>query len=251
MARLVGTYGSTPMDLWAIELLINASIEPDRINKQKITDDISNAFSVPIERLFDHTIRAKELTVYFIHEAFNTRHKGINSWLKILGWAFHYIADWGTPHHSPISKSNPIPTWTVGGAISGAIINSIIKPGKNLGDALKKIVEGALWGGGLGFGAGAIDLVIKHSDFESLCDERWKTHSTLVKNHFEVKKGCRQLPNQLEPALKLLEEMMDNLRQKCNNLPVKWIKTCSKSEFADYMAQIGIIMDFACQIVVK
>lgn len=251
LARLVGTYGSSPVEPWALKMLIEEAMEPDHINEQKIIEDILNIFTIPIEWLIDHTIQAKRLAVIFIRKAFNTHRKGINSWPKFLGWAFHFIADWGTPYHSPISKSNPFFKWIVSLGVIGVFINNIIKPSKNFSERLKISIDGALKGAGVGTAVGAIDLAIKHRIFEIRCDMRWKRHVFLVKDLFEAKLGYYPPFYQFDQKLKMFEEMMDKLRQKCNSLHRNWIMTSSNSEFADYLAQIAIIMDFACQIVTK
>ncbi len=143
LAELVGKYSSIPMEDWALEELIKASIEPDEINKQKIAEDIINSLIIPIEWLVNHTIKAKSIAIRCIMEAYHAKSRNDASWLRYLGWATHYIADWGTPPHSPTSRSNLVPALAGAGAIIGGIIGGIEKSGSDLGEVLIGIAQGA------------------------------------------------------------------------------------------------------------
>jgi len=248
LAELVGKYGSIPMEAWALEVLIKASIEPDEINKQKIAEDIINSLIIPIEWLVNHTIKAKSIAIRCIREAYHARCKNDTSWLRYLGWATHFIADWGTPPHSPTSRSNPVPALAGAGAIIGGIIGGIVKSESDLGEVLIGIAKGALIGAGISGVAGLIGLVIEHSDFEIKCDKRWESATQLIKDNFKRKKGRKSPHEQLEQALEKFELMMDNLRQKCDNLPPEFK---DNTKFAEYMTDIAIVMDFAFQIIVR
>lgn len=251
LAKLIGRYGSNPLEPWVLEILIDSAVEPDETNKQMIAEEIINILTIPIEWLVDHTIKAKVLAIRCIWEAYNAKHNNNHSWPRYLGWAFHYIADWGTPHHSPVSRSNPIPAFAGAGAIIGGIIGGITESGGDLGEVLLGIAKGALVGAGISGVAGLICLAIEHNEFEIRCDERWEKHANLIMDRFKAIRGDQQIPKQLGQALELLEQRMDILRQKCNNLSANWIYSSNESEFAEYMAQIAIIMDFACQIIMR
>jgi hypothetical protein len=249
LARLVSNYGIVPLGAKDLEILVNSSIEPDEMNKKLIAENLTNVLTVPIEWLIDHTIRAKELSINSMKKAIKTRRKKKSSWLKLTGWTFHYITDWGTPHHSFTSKSNPVLTSAGVGAIIGGIIGGITKSGSDSEEMVNGIMKGALAGAGVGGGIGSINLAIKHGQFEKLCDERWESHAHLIKDRYKVIKEREIIPKDLDQALELFERKMDNLRQECNNLPADWIKTSDESEFADYMINIARVMDCAYKII--
>lgn len=123
--------------------------------------------------------------------------------------------------------------------------------GSDLGEVLLGIAKGALVGAGISGVAGLISLAIEHNEFEIYCDERWEKHANLIRDSFKAIRGDQQILKQLGQALELLEQMMDILRQKCNNLSANWIYSSNESEFAEYMVQIAIVMDFACQIIMR
>jgi len=262
LARLVGTYGTYPLEQEVLESIIKASVEPDLINRQRITENFINALTIPIEWLLEHGIYAKDLAIYFINEAYEAKKNNDISWSKSLGWAFHFITDWGTPHHSPKSKSNPvIPSAKIGaktGAFAGGIgglIKGITKPNISfwevLLDVLKGVGTGAVIGAGVGAGAGVIELAFDHNNFEKRCDVLWEENLQSIRDNFRIKVGEQQLPEQSTSALNLLEEKMNSLRQLCENLPTNWIDTCDSDEYLEYMIQIALVMDLANQIVME
>ena len=248
LAELVGKYGTLPMENWALEEVIKASIEPDEINKQKIAEDIINSLIIPIEWLVNHTIKAKSIAIRCIREAYYAKSKNDTSWLRYLGWTTHFIADWGTPPHSPTSKSNLVPALAGVGAIIGGIIGGIDKSESDLGEVLIGIAKGALIGAGISGVVGLISLAIEHSDFEIKCDRHWESATQLIEDNFKRKKGLTNPHEQLEQALEKFELMMDNLRQKSDNLPSEFKDNI---ELAEYMADIAVVMDFAFQIIVR
>lgn len=248
LARLVGTYGAISMEQWALEMLVNSAVEPDQINKRKIMENITNVLTVPIEWLFDHTIRAKDLAVQCLLKALKAHHEGNYYWPICLGWAFHFIADWGTPHHSPTSKSNPVLRLVIN-AIIESIVSGISKSGKQSWDILKEMLKEALIRVGVSGLTGLITLAINHYVFEIYCDKRWKSQALLIRNRFKTINWSQNPPKQIKTAFKTFEEMMDNLRYDANNLRSNWILDSKDSEFIDYMVQIAIVMDFAYQII--
>jgi hypothetical protein len=251
LAMLIGEHGTFPVESWVLDTLISSSIEPDQINKQQMAKNLMNTLTISLEWLIDHTIRAKELAIRCVQMAIRAKRNGSNLWPRYLGWAFHYIADWGTPHHSPISKSNPVLASTGTGAVIGGVIGGISKSEEKLGAKLKRILKGALIGAGVGGGIGVLNLVIHHNEFENRCDQRWESAVALIKDSFIIVKRLQLHPSQSQKALHTFQSMMVDLRESCNNLPADWINTSSDIEFADYMVKIALIMDFACQIVVS
>lgn len=245
LARLVGTYGSSQIEPNALEIVINASVEPDQVDRKRFSEN----FFYGIKWLSNHTIGAKNLAVNYLRKACDAHAINNSSWLRDLGITFHFITDWGTPHHSSTSKSNPVLDLTQAGAQLGGIIGGISKSGASWKDELKGYVKGTLIGGGVFGVIGLIFLYFSHRNFESRCDELWEENSRLVRKYFESKRGQLQLPEQLDLALDLFEEKMNNLYQQSENLPANWIDTCNDIEYAEYMAEIAIVMDLACQIV--
>lgn len=43
---------------------------------------------------------------------------------------------------------------------------------------------------------------------------------------------------------------MNKLSQLRDNLPVNWIDNCSDVEFAEYMVDIALVMDFVFKVVI-
>ncbi len=245
LARLVGTHGSSPVEPEDLEIMVNATVEPDQIDRKRFSEN----FFYGIKWLFNHTIGAKKLAVNYIRKASEAHAWDNRSWSRCLGFAFHFIADWATPHHSPTSNSNPILDFTQAGVQLGGTIGGIYESGNSLEDELIGFLKGALIGGGIFGGIGTIFLYFSHRNFESRCDERWEENAQLVTKLFREKVGHQQLPDQYEQALDLFEKKMNNLSQLCENLPAIWINTCDDAEYADYMVEIALVMDCACQIV--
>jgi len=115
LAKLVGAYGSLSMNNEALSELIKASIEPDleiRKNIEKNLQNIPKVVPILFEWLIEHTIGAKEKAILNLKKAKNTHLKDDSSWIGFLGQTFHYITDWGTPYHAPLSveiQSSQIP----------------------------------------------------------------------------------------------------------------------------------------------
>ena len=239
-ARLVGTYGALQMEPEALEIIINASVEPDQIDKEIFKKNILYG----AKWLYNHTIDAKELAVNYLRNAYDAYANDESSWIRELGFAFHFITDWGTPHHSLNSNSNPLVGLTKVGAQLGGAIGGISKSGKNS----EKELKGSLIGGGIMGLIGLVALPISHSRFESRCDERWEENLPLVSDFFRTKVESNQIPEQLDLAFDLFEKKMNNLRQLCEKLPTFWIDRCDNVEYANYMVEIALVMNFACQI---
>ena len=227
LARLVGLYGSYPVDSNNLRILESSSVEPDRLNKEEIGKGPFKAITTSIEWLFDHTIRAKELSIQYINEATKAYNSGDHSWSRCLGWCFHFITDWAVPYHSPTSKSNPILNSTS---------DIFKKASENEEGLLLPILEVVF---------NLIKFKVDHDNFEDICEELWQQNETIVKyNLIKLKNNRISIID-----LRVFNEMMDDLRLKCENLPVDWSTTCTNQEFASYMTEIAIVMDVACCIV--
>ena len=248
LAYIVGTSGTKSLRNEYLEILIESSVEPDRINLELIANDILNSLVVPIEWLINHGIRAKKLAARSIIESLNAYQIGDNAWVKYLGWIFHYIADWGTPHHAPFSRSNPIPVLMGAGLLIGGLFGGLSKAGQGLKEVLKAIAKGVIVGGGISGTVALIDLAIEHNEFEKRCDKRIKENLDLITNIFKKNRKFLKFEN-IFNALQFFEIEMDELRQDCNNLPPDWIYNSDNKDFASYLAKIAVIMDLASQIV--
>jgi hypothetical protein len=242
-ARLVGTYGALPMEPEALEIIINASMEPDQIDKEIFSKNVFYG----AKWLYNHTIGAKELAVNYLRNAYDAHASDESSWLRELGFVFHFITDWATPQHSLNSDSNLLTGLTKTGAQLGGAIGGISEPDK---DSSKKL-KGSLIGGGILGLIGLVAQQISHSRFESRCDKRWEKNTQLVTEFFIAKAEKaenNQLPEQIDLALDLFDKKMNNLRQLCEKLPFFWIDRCDNEEYANYMVEIALVLNFACQI---
>ncbi|MHA1467228.1 MAG: hypothetical protein ACTSP6_04015 [Promethearchaeota archaeon] len=243
-ARLVGTYGALPMEPEALEIIINASVEPDQIDKEIFSKNVFYG----AKWLYNHTIGAKELAVNYLRNAYDAHASDESSWLRELGFVFHFITDWATPQHSLNSNSNLFTGLTKTGAQLGGAIGGISEPDK---DSSKKL-KGSLIGGGILGLIGLVAQQISHSRFESRCDKRWEKNTQLVTEFFiekAEKAENNQLPEQIDLALDLFDKKMNNLRQLCEKLPFFWIDRCDNEEYANYMVEIALVLNFACQII--
>lgn len=243
--HLVGTYGSVKMNLSTADTLVKSSVEPDNLNKEKIYQDLLNLLTIPMEWLINHTIRAKTLAIRCLWEAHQLYRSGDSDWVRILGWAYHYIADWATPHHSPTSDANPVPILLGLGSILGGFLGGIARSSGSLEDTLKGIAQGALVGTSILGGIGIIGLIIDHSEFEDICDIRWAKNVDLIKKRFNAQIENQILHTSFEENLSLFDLKMDDLRNECNTLGSDWIHSSNNHTFAEYMVNIALLMDFA------
>jgi hypothetical protein len=251
LTRLVVEYGTIPMHSKYLKDLMEFSIEPDQINKQKIAENLFESLSVPFKWLVDHTIKAKKMAIQSIQIAQKEKKEGSEAWIRHLGWSFHYIADWATPHHSPKSKSNPIPAMAGLGALFGGILGGLSEASKkDKKKFIDGIAKGSLIGAGVMGAAGAIDLAINHSKFENECDRRWNDLKVdTLYSKFESKKiSIAHFPTQAD-QMNYFKELMTSIRNFAEDFPSDWIFTCSKGEFIEYMIKIAVVMDFAAQII--
>ena len=225
----MGLYGSYPIDSNSLQLLEFSSIEPDRLNREEIAKGPLKAIKTSIEWLVKHTLKAKELSIQYLNEANKAYKIGDPSWIRWLGWCFHFITDWATPYHSPDSKSNPIIKSTSG------IFKEAYENKEGLFVPILNTVSTL------------IKSKVDHDNFEDICEKRWQQNETLVKNNFIKLKKSRK--SNLD--LKVFNTMMDILRFNCENLSADWIIISTNQEFASYMTEIAKVMDVACCIIME
>jgi len=252
LAKLVGVYGSNPMNKKDLFELIEASIEPDVENRKNIEKNlhiIPKVIPILFDWLGKHTIGAKEMAVLNLRKAYNAHFKDDPSWISFLGWTMHYITDWGTPYHSPISVANPVIPKTIIGGIGMGLLGIIA----NRKHGSKKMLEGAakwgLVGTAVSGGSSLINLYLEHKIFEEQCDEFWDRYESIIIREFASQKEILHLPRYFEEAIEKFEEKMNELRTICNETSPNWILSSGGKNFADYMVQIAEVMDFAIQII--
>ena len=252
LAKLVGAYGSVPMNIKDLSELMKASIEPDLENRKNIEKNLQKIPKVvPIlfEWLVEHTIGGKENAILNLRTARNAYLKGDPSWISFLGRTSHYVTDWGTLYHSPISVANPVILKTIFWMVSMGLYGIIVNRRKGS----KKMFESAIKWGSIGAavsgGYNLIKLYLEHKIFEEQCDEYWGRYESLIKRKFVSQKKVLNLPRNFEEAIMLFDEKMNDLRIICNNTSPDWILSNNGDNFADYMVQIAFVMDFAIQII--
>lgn len=251
LSRLVSKEGTIPIRDESFHDIIEYSIEPDQINKQQIAENLFKNLSVPFKWLIEHTVRAKKMAVQCVQNAHQERNEGSKAWIRQLGWAFHYITDWGTPHHSPKSKSNPVPELTGLGALFGGILGGLSKVSKkDKEEFFKGISRGSLIGAGVMGTAGAIGLVITHSKFEKECDQRWNDLDfDTISVQFKEARVKLNPSQSWDEQMKTFKDLLNRLRNLTEDLPSDWIQNCDESEFIEYMIEIARVMDFGAQMV--
>jgi hypothetical protein len=251
LARLVGLNGTIQIPPKYQQEIEEFSIEPDELNRKEIAKSLIKNLSVPMTWLIDHTIRAKEMAIHSLQRAKKEKKDGSEDWVRYLGWAFHYITDWATPHHSPISKSNPVLVMSGLGALFGGILGGLSEARKkDKKEYIKGIAKGSLIGAGVMGAAGSIDLAINHNKFENECDRRWKLLKfDVISSAFESEEILLSKEMDWKDQLDKFKELMNSLRAYAEGLPPEWIDRCTENEFIDYMVEIAKVMDIASQMV--
>lgn len=220
LTRLVALHSLslTPQEL---KYLMAASIEPDHINRYSI------------QRLVLHTNKAQQAAIKCLMEA-NKR----DDWLRPLGWAYHFITDWGTSYHSFNNTINPIPKFAEKGKKMGEKLISYggIEPKDELGMMWFTMGLSSLFG--------VKTLQSNHHRFEVICDERLKKTN---KKHL-LRRLEREKYN-VVPKLNVFRAVMDILREETQELDMDWIALCSQEQFEWYMCEIMKAMELGTKIV--
>ena len=232
--------------------ILDASIEPDLENRLLIEQNLDYPLKIlPIlsKWLSEHTSGARKLALEKLEKAYLARLRNDPLWSHYLGLCFHYITDWGTPYHSPVSIAKKVVPYSILGGIGIGLFKTLINWINNNG----KIQEGVLDWSLLGAGAtGATSLVlqyIKHNDFEKQCDVYWNKYKYMIKKYFNSSKIKYQIPSSYEGAFEKFNQLMYKLRNTCESTSPDWI-LADGNNFVDYMIKIAIVMDYAYKIVV-
>lgn len=252
LVRLIGAYGSFPMSNEDLSELIKASIEPDmekRMNIEKNIQDFSKIVPIIFEWLVKHTIGAKENAILNLRKAKNAHVKNDPCWINFLGRSFHYITDWGTPYHAPISVANPVIAFTIFGTLIMGLIGTIVNRKKGSKKILKSAIKWSLVGAVTSAGSSLVKLYLDHKIFEERCDEFWEKYESMIISKFLSQKKVLHLPKSFETGIMLIDEKMNNLRSFCNNRSPDWILSSDGDNFADYIIQIAIMLDYTVQII--
>lgn len=252
LAKLVGVCGSVHIDKKFISELLIASVKPDLENRQIIEnnlDDLPKIIPILFKWLIEHTVGAKELAILNLRNCYEAHLRDDPSWISFLGIVFHYITDWGTPYHSPVSLANPVIRAIVIGGIGIGVLKIIINWISGSSELLNGVTKWGLSGAATSGGISLISLYLKHKNFEEQCDEFWDNNKKLIIKQFLAQKKDFHLPRTFEEAIEIFEEKMKDLQTMCNNTSPDWILSNKGGNFADYMIQIAIVMDYAIRII--
>ncbi len=252
LAELVGAYGSVHINKKFLPELVIASVEPDLKNTQNIEnnlDDLPKIIIILSKWFIEHTIGAKELAFLNLRNSYEARLKDDPSWIGFLGLVFHYITDWGTPYHSPVSLANPVIPTTVIGGISTGVLRLILNWISGSREILNGVTKWGLSGAAASGGISLISLYLEHKNFEEQCDEYWDNNKNLITKQFLAQKKGFHLPRNFEEAIEIFEKKMKDLRTLCNNTSPNWILSSVGKNYANYMVQIAVVMDLAIQII--
>lgn len=250
LTELIGRYGSILIEPTILERLAYASIEPDIIYKEKIFELTFESLKVLFQWLVEHTIYARKLANHFLNEAINSYKNNDDSWITFLGWVFHFISDWSMPYHSPISKSNPVAKNTFINFIAGGLQEYLIKGRERNKKSVWDFFRGGLENMLLGLSKDLVNLEVNHDEFENLFDAQWEVNESLIIKYFRKSEKSRPSKD-LKVAIQQFNDMMDDLRNLCNNLRREWIHDCSNKEFAKYATKIALVLHFTYQIVIQ
>lgn len=222
-----------PLTKEQLDMILYYSIEPDILNRERLEN--KKGFAIPLSWFLEHTVRAKDLSIYFIKIA-KEKYKSNENWLQPLGWAYHFIVDWATPCHSLHSKLNSISSLTdVGKQIGEKSFKA-----KTFKERLSLTVLNVGVLGVMGVGIAKK----RHDNFEKMCDYRWTfINQRKMKHKF---RNCLGFSSE-----DTFESLMNELRDYINNIERNWILKCSQNDYIDYMIKIVRVMVFATLLVIK
>jgi hypothetical protein len=252
LTKLVFKKGRYHFPKNVLSLLLKASIEPDQEYRQTIERNLDDPLKVlPIlsKWLSEHTIGARKLALLNLKKAYYARLKGDPSWVYFLGLASHYIIDWGTPYHSPVTIAKKVIPLTILGGLGSAFLKYMI----NLMDEDMETQEGVsqwgLFGASAVSGFSLLNQYFKHNNFEKRCDELWEQYEHLININYDFPYINHQLSNNFKDAMATFDRKMEELRYVCENTTPDWILSDNGKNFMDYMIQIAIVMEYACKII--
>ncbi len=231
--------------------LLYSTVKPDRDIRLLIEQNLDNPSKIlPIlsKWLSEHTIEARKLALENLEYAYLAKLRNDPIWVHYIGKCFHYITDWGTPYHSPVVIAKKVVPYSILAGIGIGLFKTLL----NCIDNKDNIQEGVLDWSLLGAGAtGAASLTLQyiiHNKFEKKCDIFWDTYGHLIKKYFNSAMVKHHIPCSFERALEKFDQLMYKLRNRCENTSPDWI-VADCSNFADYMIEIAIVMDYAYKIV--
>ncbi len=141
-----------------------------------------------------------------------------------------------------------IPTTIKGGtgtAILSLFANKLNGNDENLKNATKWGIVGAVVSGIFSL----INQYLDHKKFEEQCDEYWDKYENLIIQKFKSIKKKFNTHKFFEEAVEIFEMKMNNLLNISNDTTPDWILLENGYNFADYMVQIALVIDFANQII--
>jgi len=231
--------------------LINASIEPDLENRLFIEQNLdypSKVLPILSKWLSEHTTGARKLALENLEKAYYGRLRNDPSWSYFLGICFHYITDWGTPYHSPVSIAKKVIPYSILGGIGMGLLKTFVNWVSNNGEVQRGVLEWGLLGVGATCAATSIFQYIKHNNFEKRCDILWTKYEFLIKKNFNSSKSRYQISSSFEEALEKFNQIMYKLRNTCENTSPDWI-LADGNNFVEYMVNIAVVMEYAYKIV--
>ncbi|MHA1196181.1 MAG: hypothetical protein ACTSVV_14760 [Promethearchaeota archaeon] len=251
LTRLIIECGSIPFNKKESRELLYYSIEPDVKYKKKIKNNkIISKFFFCFIWLIMHTLLAKYLAIRYLKKSYELKMRGDPFWVHYLGNCFHYIGDLATPHHSFLSKVNPIIIFSLFGSFCGEYLNYILNL---LINNIYNYPRMLLWA----FVGGIITLIIisiyvktKHDEFENSYDENWKKYGNLIKKKFVLQNNEMILTQSFDDILKFFKKQIHTLQDYCNSYFSNWFLESNGNNFINYMVEIALIMDLSSQIVV-
>lgn len=233
--------------------LLNASIEPDLENRRQIEENLDSPLKIlPIlsNWLTEHTSGARKLALENLEKAYYARLRNEPHWTYFLGLTFHYITDWATPYHSPISLAKKVIPYSILGGIGAILIKSVVNLINETNESQEGIAQWGLLGAGTASGISLITQYIKHNEFEKQCDDLWTKYEPLIRKKFNSLNISNQLPSSFEEAMKNFNQLMSKLRYTCENTSPDLI-LADGNNFVDYLIKIAIVMQYACKIIVN
>ncbi len=227
LTQLVGLNGSHKIDPKYLQILESSSVQPDEIRREQISKGMLEAIKGSIGWVTEHTMKAKELAIENVIKAYEAYNSRDLSWLKFLGWCFHYIADWATPYHSV------------------RLMAKYILDSENDNSNEKSQDTDSGWIKLLNKISNLLKFKVEHDKFEDICEKRWdEIESVVIEKFIKFKNN-----SSFSVDINKFDNLMDELRLKVDDLSADWANRSTPQDFASYITRIAILMDIACRLV--